>query len=202
MQPIFRLGPSLLSFGIVSCFLLTNTTVNGQTTDATPEVYMQLQGGITIYDNWGLHGAFHVFKPIATSHSVSAGLSLAFRSIDTKLSPSLFALGDSLNEENIWMFSLPIMYHYGSIGKSRSLFASLGIAPTLSGYYDLGGNGYEEYFNSLELYLLAGAGFWIGRQSIEVRFMHPITDPHTRPLNPPEFKGHSLVVILLGITVG
>jgi hypothetical protein len=163
---------------------------------------MQLQAGITVYDNWGLFGAFHVFKPIAAFHSVSAGLSGAIRRIDTRLSPSLFALGDSLHDEDIWMFSLPVVYHYGSLGKSGSPFASLGIAPTLSGYYDLGGKGYEEYFNNFELYFLAGAGYWFGRQSVEVRFLYPLTDPYTRPFNPPEFKGHLLLAILFGITVG
>ena len=43
-----------------------------------------------------------------------------------------------------------------------------------------------------------GIGMWYREASIELRGYLPLIDPYERPINPPEFKAHPHVALVVG----
>jgi hypothetical protein len=174
--------------------------VGQQVYGQSPSNTSHLQFGTNYYDGFGAFLGFQFGRVLANKHSLSAGIALTVKVLDTQGSPQLYALGDSTQKELVFLLSLPILYKYGLPGEVLFPYTIAGIVPSIGGVPEgYAGEDFPQFFHGFELDAVIGAGLSLQALELEARLSLPLVDPYVRPLSPANFAAHAMVTLTVGV---
>jgi hypothetical protein len=157
----------------------------------------QFQVNWPYYDKLGFGFGGQANRRLSPEHHISAGLSTNLQHVNVGKSPA-FYLADTTEDVGFWLLSMPILHRYRIYQGLFTPYSIVGAMPSIGG--PLGQNfvHYERFVTGFHLEAIAGLGLWYAGLSIELRGYLPLTDPYERPINPPEFKAHPHIALVVG----